>query len=173
MTLVRIATVQDADAIAHVHVQAWRTTYAGIVPEAYLDGLDESKRAASWREQLINHVEVFVADSDDEIVGFACGGLIREPLPGCDAELYAIYVLKHAQGRGIGTALLEAVTESLRASGLRSMAVWVLERNASSSFYQRSGASLVSTSKKEIEIGGAVLPLSAYMWPDLTAIPST
>lgn len=35
----RQATSQDAKRIAKVHVDSWRTTYQGIIPDSYLDGL--------------------------------------------------------------------------------------------------------------------------------------
>jgi hypothetical protein len=65
MVSVRAATEQDAGAISHVHVQSWRTTYTGVVPEAYLDGLNETERVPLWREWLTRDIQVFVADSDE------------------------------------------------------------------------------------------------------------
>ena len=35
--IIRPDDVSDAVAIARVHVDSWRTTYAGIVPDDYLD----------------------------------------------------------------------------------------------------------------------------------------
>jgi hypothetical protein len=35
----REARQQDAGAIAHVHVDSWRTSYRGIVPEGFLTGM--------------------------------------------------------------------------------------------------------------------------------------
>jgi L-amino acid N-acyltransferase YncA len=170
MFSIRAAREGDADAISHVHVQSWRTTYTGVVPAAYLAGLDETERAALWREWLTRDIQVFVAEVDGEIVGFVSGGSLREPLQDYDAELFAIYLLKQAQGRGIGTALLRALAESLNGKGFHSMAVWVLESNAYSHFYERSGA--VRLLLKEIEVGGAMLPVVAYGWPDLKAVAS-
>ncbi len=169
MLLIRAATEQDAGAIAHVHVDSWRTTYAGIVPDNYLSGLNETERVPMWREWLGLDIHVYVADMASEIVGFICGGQIREPLADCDAELFAIYLLQRAQGQGIGTALFRRLAESLRADGFKSMAVWVLESNSSSSFYKKSGALRVQS--KEIDIGGAMLSAVAFMWPDLELIP--
>ncbi|MGI8771912.1 MAG: GNAT family N-acetyltransferase [Acidobacteriaceae bacterium] len=170
MTLVRAATGRDARAISHVHVQSWRTTYAGIVPEAYLAGLNEEEREQLWREWLKLDIPVYVAELGGGVVGFVSGGPIREPLQEFDAELYAIYLLQQAQGRGIGTALLRQLAGSLRARGFKSMAVWVLESNSSSRFYMQSGA--IPLLSKDIEIGGVMLPLLAYGWTDLQVIPS-
>lgn len=168
MVSVRTAVEQDSGAISHVHVESWRTTYAGIVPNEYLAGLDESERAVLWRDWLTRDVRVFVAELDGEIVGFVGGGALREPLQDYDAELFAIYLLKQAQRRGIGAALLKTLAESLNAKGFKSMAAWVLEGNSSSHFYERSGA--VRLLSKEIEVGSAMLPVVAYGWPNLEAV---
>jgi GNAT superfamily N-acetyltransferase len=168
MVSIRRASGQDAGAIAHVHVQSWRTTYAGIVPEEYLAGLKESERTPLWQDWLSRDTPVFVAEKDGEVVGFASGGKLREPLEDYDAELFAIYLLERAQRQGIGTALLRCVAEWLRTQGFKSMAVWVLADNLSVGFYEESGAQRISS--KEIEIGGVVLAELALGWPQLVTI---
>jgi|SRR5271166_210145 len=107
MFSIRAATEYDAVAISRVHVQSWRTTYAGIVPDEYLATLNEAERVPLWREWLARDIRVYIADLDGEIVGFVSGGAIREPVQTYDAELYAIYLLKQAQRQGIGTALFK------------------------------------------------------------------
>ena len=52
---IRPAVIHDARAIAQVHVESWKSTYRGILPEALLDGLSVEKREASWRELLTAH----------------------------------------------------------------------------------------------------------------------
>ncbi|WP_433965569.1 N-acetyltransferase family protein [Tunturiibacter gelidiferens] len=168
MSLIRVANERDAGAIAHVHVESWRTTYAGVVPEAYLASLKEAEREASWREWLTLDVDVYVAVLEGEVVGFVSGGAVREPVERFDAELYAIYLLREFQGRGIGTALLKRLAGSLKARGLGSIMAWVLEDNSSGGFYTRSGG--VRGASKEMEVGGAMLPVVAYGWADLEAI---
>jgi len=165
---IRVATLQDARAIARVHVESWRTTYAGIVPAEYLASLDVGQREVSWREWLPLDIDVFVAEVDGEVVGFVGGGAIREPVEGFDAELFAIYLLRDAQRRGIGMALLKRLAGSLKARGYRSMMAWVLEDNSSGEFYSRSGG--VRVASKEMEVGGVMLPVVAYGWGDLEGI---
>jgi GNAT superfamily N-acetyltransferase len=168
MVLVRAAKEQDASAIAQVHVHSWPTTYVGIVPDDYLATPNEAERVLLWRNWLTRDIQVYVAELDGEVVGFVSGGQIREPLQGYDAELFAIYLLDRAQGRGLGTALLRKLAESLRAKGFKGMTVWVLERNPAIHFYEKSGAALVNA--KEIEIGGVLLREVAFAWPDLSKI---
>lgn len=168
MVSIRAATGGDAGAIARVHVESWRTTYAGIVPDAYLAGLDEMLRAKLWHEWLMGSTLVLVAEREGQVVGFAHGGANREVLEKCDAELYAIYLLREAQRRGAGTALLRATASALTERGFRGLAVWVLERNPARSFYERMGAHLRAS--KVIEIGGAKLMEVEYIWPDLQSL---
>ncbi len=168
MVSIRAATVEDATAISHVHVESWRATYKGIVPEKHLAGLSEAEHTPMWRKWLALEVQAFVAAMNDEIVGFVCGGRIREPLQDYDAELYAIYLLPRAQGHGLGSALLKTLADALRAQGFKSMAAWVLLDNSSSAFYRKTGAAPVL--QKEIEVGGAMLQAIAFGWPDLELI---
>jgi len=65
---------------------------------------------------------------------------------------------------------LKRLAGRLNDDGFKSMAVWVLEDNLSSGFYERSGALRISS--KEIEIGGALLPVVAYGWSSLRMILS-
>ena len=170
MISIRAATEHDAAAIAHVHVNSWRTTYAGIVPDEYLASRNEAEHTLLWRDWLTRDIHVFIADRDGEVVGFINGGRIREPILTYDGELFAIYLLERAQRQGIGTILLRELTRSLLRQGLTSMIVWVLEKNPSKHFYVKSGAQFITS--KDIEIGGVSLTEVAYGWPDLQAIGS-
>jgi len=168
MVSIRAATAEDASAIAHVHVESWKTTYSGIVPEAYLAGLDEVLRAKLWHEWLTGSTVVLVAERQGRVVGFAHAGPNREALEKCDAELYSIYLLRDAQRHGAGTALLRAIAGAMAERGFRSMAVWVLERNPARNFYETHGAHLAKS--KVMEIGGVRLMEVAYVWPELRCL---
>jgi len=165
MVLIRTARYEDAASIARVHVESWRTAYRGIVPEAYLAGLNIEERTTRWGQILTSPSRVLAAERDGKIVGFIAGGPIRQPVGECDAELYAIYIDLPVRGKGIGTALLSALAKLLDEDGFKSMAAWVLDANSATTFYQRTGAASVAA--KEIEIGGALLPATAYAWPSL------
>ncbi|HLK64012.1 MAG TPA: GNAT family N-acetyltransferase [Bryobacteraceae bacterium] len=168
MALIRSATQEDASAIAQVHVESWRTTYRGIVPDEYLASMDIEERTGRWREILKSDGYHFVAEHDGEVVGFLSGGAIREPIGRYDAELYAIYLLAQCQRRGIGTALLIELARRLDQDGFQSLAVWVLEANAAADFYKGSGA--VRVAHKEREIAGATVGVAAFGWPNLKAL---
>jgi ribosomal protein S18 acetylase RimI-like enzyme len=166
---IRKASHDDADSIAHVHVESWRTTYAGIVPQPYLDSLSKEARAQNWREHLAAPDPlIFVAESAHGVFGFACGGKQRDPTLAYDGELYAIYLLRASQRQGIGRALTRAVAGGLRSRSYRSMIVWVLEQNPAVRFYKALGGAPVA--EKPIEIAGVQLTEVALGWPSLAAL---
>jgi len=168
MVSIRSAAPDNALAIAHVHVESWRSTYAGIVPDAYLAGLDETLRVKLWQEWLNSGAVVLVSERKGQIVGFAHAGKIREPIETADAEIYSLYLLREAQGRGIGLELLRAVAAKLQDQGFNSLGLWVLERNRARVFYEKCGGRLAAS--KVIEIGGARLMEVAYWWPNLALL---
>jgi GNAT superfamily N-acetyltransferase len=165
MACIRPANVRDASAIAHVHVQSWLTTYAGIVPRDYLASLNEAERARAWEKWLASGITVFVAEVSHKVVGFAGGGPAREPVAPYDAELYTLYLLQNEQKRGLGKALLVEIARSLRQGGHHGMLVWVLAQNPAVRFYEKSGAYYLR--EKQTDIGGASLTELALGWPDL------
>jgi ribosomal protein S18 acetylase RimI-like enzyme len=170
MILIRRAEPNDAAGIAHVHVQSWRSTYRGIVPDSYLDELNEAERAEHWLDLLDGGMEVYVAERAGEVIGFATGGKSRDSVANCDAELYAIYLLEEDRRTRIGSDLLRELARALSRRGFHGMEVWVLARNPAKGFYERMGAEYAGT--KEIEIGGATLVEQAYVWPDLGVLCS-
>src|SRR5882757_6731432 len=163
---IRKAKIEDAAAIAHVHVESWKTTYAGIVSDVFLASLNKEVRTQSWQEQILTaNISILVAEEETGIFGFAAGGKIREKLDDFDAELYAIYLLHERQKQGAGRTLCLTLASALQTSGFTSMIVWVLEQNPSLSFYERLGTMQVA--RKIINIGGADLQELALAWPSL------
>jgi GNAT superfamily N-acetyltransferase len=168
MAEIRAATLDDAAAIAHVHVASWRSAYRGILPDDYLNGLDEAARTDDWRGWLGSAAVVFVAVEDGRVVGFVAGGSNREAEKKYDAELYTIYLLQEYQRRGIGAALLRRLAARMQREGFRGMVVWVLETKASVGFYMGSGA--VRIGEKEMEIGGRLVKATCFAWRAIDTI---
>ena len=167
---VRPAEVDDAAAIAKVHVASWRTTYRGLLPDAFLASLNESSNADRWRRTLAAASDtVYVAENADGIVGFASGGKERAGEVGYSGELYAIYVLRAVQGHGHGRRLVQAVVGGLRELGLPDMIVWVLRDNAPArGFYERLGG--VYVREQPITIGSTALKEVSYGWRPLESV---
>ncbi len=110
---IRRCKLEDAGAIARVHVDSWRSTYAEILSATFLASLSTEARTESWQRQIMAGTSViFVAERQGGVVGFAAGGKSRQAITGYDAELYAIYLLREEQVRGIGRALVNALVDS-------------------------------------------------------------
>jgi len=142
------------------------------VPEECLANLDYARNAERVAQVLGDpegQTRLFVAENEcGEVVGFACGGPLREPLLEYDGELYAIYVLKAYQGQGIGRALVAAVAGDLLSRGYRSLVIWVLRDNPYRRFYEALGGQVIA--EKTIQIGGAELVEVGYGWSDLASV---
>lgn len=141
---IRLATVEDAPAIAAVEVDSWRAAYAGMIEKSYLESLSSSRATDRWRGRLLDPAArqgVRVADRNALIVGYVSFG------PAVDAfaddrvgEVYSLYVHPEHWRSGHGGALLAAATEELRRDGFRTVILWVLPANhAARAFYETHG----------------------------------
>ena len=169
---IRRAAPGDARAIAQVRVDAWRTTYAGIVPAAYLAAMSVDANTAQWQRILTagpNTTSVFVADDGGDVAGFACGNMLPEPKHGFDAELTAIYLRRDRQRAGLGRRLVGAVVAAQREQGASGLLTWVIAANrAARAFYERLGAELVI--EQPFQWDGLDLVEAGYGWRDLDAL---
>jgi len=169
---IREAREEDAAAIARVHIDTWRAAYRGIVADEFLDRLSYERSATHFREVFMSPQSrdwVFVAEDDHgEVIGFACGGPVREADPAYKGELYAIYLLPQHHRRGIGRALTAAVVGKLLDSGITTMLIWALAANPSRMFYESLGGRRLR--EREITIGGAAYIEVAYGWDDITPL---
>ncbi|MDS9470740.1 GNAT family N-acetyltransferase [Sporosarcina pasteurii] len=166
---IRKATVEDVKGIAKVHVDSWRTTYQGIVPDSYLSSLAYKEREKIWVRGIKENTIYIVEDESDQLVGFATGGKERTgKYKDYLGELYAIYLLEATQGKGLGRKLFNRVVKDLQGKNLNSMLIWALADNPACHFYEKLGGKKVDTA--EIEIAGKKLKEVAYGWDCLSNI---
>jgi GNAT superfamily N-acetyltransferase len=169
--LIREAVPADAAAIAKVGVDTWRSAYRGIMPDERLEALSY-ERATERNRQRLESAESgsfwLVADSGEEVVGFAFAGPAGEEEAPGTGEVHAIYVLEAHQKRGIGRMLMEEATFRLLAAGMRSLVVWVLKEGPARGFYERLGGKLRGS--KIITTGGWELDAVSYWWPDIAVL---
>ncbi len=130
-------------------------------------------RAKQWEEWLVREgVRVFVAEDAGAVCGFISGGILHDGVHVAalhyDSEIYTLYVLAAAQGRGAGRELMSALAHRLVQDGLLRPVVWALEENPWCGFYERLGGKRVA--QKTIEIGGAQLSDVAYGWDEIATL---
>ncbi len=170
---IREAGPTDAGAIARVHVDTWRTTYAGILPADFLADLAYANSESNWSQAISADrpgASMLVAETDGgEIVGFAYCAPEREGKPLYRGEIFAIYVLEEHQRKGVGRLLFSAAAQQLLTNGFDSMLLWVLQDNhPARHFYELMGGEYVE--QKTITIGGTDIIEVAYGWKDITEI---
>ena len=107
----RPAVLNDANAIAEVHVRAWRETYRGIMTDAVLDGLSVQASAQRWSAAIAGLSDMrqllsVAVDDLDTIVGFAGAGPTRDPALTTSGEIYAINLVIEAKRHRMGTRLM-------------------------------------------------------------------
>jgi GNAT superfamily N-acetyltransferase len=168
----RRAHAGDASAIARVRIDSWRTTYRGMMPDAYLDAMQVETSTALWDRVLTaepNSTSVFVVEHGTDVVGFACGTLLKEAKHGVDAELAAVYLRREFQHAGLGRRLVGAVVDAQRAHGATGLLTWVIAgNNRARSFYQALGGELVV--EQPFHWDGMDLVEAGYGWRDLSVL---
>lgn len=166
----RAARWSDAPAIARIHVQTWRDTYAGVVPDSYLVGMTVAGQTRTWQRRIrasVRGQHLLIAEVSGAPAGFVDCGPSRFPSLPFAGEVYALYVAGDWQGRGLGRLLMTGAFRALLAAGRRSALVWVLTSNPARFFYEALGGQLVS--ERQEAFAGTKLDETAYGWPDLEA----
>jgi GNAT superfamily N-acetyltransferase len=166
--ILRPAGIDDAEGIARVRVESWRTTYRGILPDVFLDSMSVDRYRHTWADILAYDKSMFTfvaVNKAGNIVGFAGGGPERDGNPKYQAELYVIYLLQEYQGMGIGQALAQTVARKLLEEGYKSLIVWVLAQNQARGFYEKLGG--VYVGEKPITLGGTNYREVSYGWDEI------
>ena len=165
---VRRAAVDDAEAIERIRVETWRATYRGLLPDGLIDQLQLNVERRRERLRVAHPSElIFVAEEGADVVGYAFAGPERTHDREYPGEVYAIYVLPAAQGKGHGRALIRECARELAARGMTSLLIWVLRENLiGRGFYERLGGTPVREKPLE-EFPGAEDHIEVgYGWKD-------
>lgn len=137
---VRDAVATDAAAVAAVHVASWQAAYDGLLPAAMLADLSVAERASALSRAIDASEVILVAESGEQILGYASVGASRDQDGAGCGELNAIYVDPMHWSTGAGHALHEAAMTRLGDLGYDHATLWVLDRNDRAiSFYHRHG----------------------------------
>jgi ribosomal protein S18 acetylase RimI-like enzyme len=161
----------DAEDLARVHITSWRETYQGLLPDSYLSRMSIPVYARRFRAGLVQpgeHDATLAAADRTRLIGYASGGPSRTRRPG-EAEVMTLYVLKSAQGRGVGRELLASMARVFAANGATSLMLSVLRDNIPArQFYEHLGGK-AEAPRREPGPGGVTYEVS-YRWPDIGAL---
>ncbi|HSJ44452.1 MAG TPA: GNAT family N-acetyltransferase [Euzebyales bacterium] len=153
----RTAHPHDADALADLHVRAWQRAYRGLMPAAFLDGLSVTDRIDLWHEVLDDpprrSAQLLLEDLG-RAVGFVLVGGEELKADAARGEVYALYVDPDHWRRGVGSALLAAGCDRLRAVGFGDAVLWVHEGNERARvFYTARGWAADGTRRRQTVLG--------------------
>ncbi len=151
---IRFADADDINSIGFLAHQIWPAAYGHILSEAQLQYmLHMMYSPASLKKQMQEQKHVFMmAALEDEPVGFA--SFSATATTGI-FKLHKIYVSTSIQGKGLGKALLGAVTEEVKTLGATALQLNVNRHNKAKEFYERQGFTVIK--EEDIDIGSGYL----------------
>ncbi len=135
------AQIEDSRNIVEINIKEWKNTYKGIFPDKYLENLSEKEEESMKKcKNKIN--EYIVCKINDQVVGFLRFGKNKKGYNDNYAEIYALYIDKDYQRKGIGTALINFAFENLKLN-YKYVLISTLVQNDANLFYKKIGGKLI------------------------------
>lgn len=161
MEIRRFTVKDDLNEVSRVYAASWRAAYHGIVPQQYLEELDDTR----WVRFLSKELDcIWIAVQEGCIVGVSTYGPARDELYAGWGEVISIYLLPKHYRKGIGKQLLSASMQSLQELGYDKVCLWVLADNhPSRQFYEACGFR-PNGDQVEVTIGGKPLQELRYIF---------
>ncbi|HTI26491.1 MAG TPA: GNAT family N-acetyltransferase [Kutzneria sp.] len=134
-----------------VEIAALTAEHAEPVLAIYQAGLDGGNAsfetvAPSWQQWDADHLPAhrFVAIADGSVLGFVAASPVSGRCVYAGVLEHSVYVHPDQQGRGVGTALLDAYVAATEAAGIWTLQSGIFPENtASLALHQRAGFRVV------------------------------
>lgn len=139
--MIRLATPEDAQRIAEIHIASWTCAYRDLLPADYLSKLDVESRTAFWNKLVGNpKAPLYISLRGDQITGF-CHIMPSRDEDSVDiAEITAIYLDPPYWRNGNGRELCLAALAFAVNHGFTCVTLWVLlENQEARRFYEALG----------------------------------
>ncbi|MDO5119697.1 MAG: GNAT family N-acetyltransferase [Coriobacteriales bacterium] len=164
IAVVPMASEDEAKGKAYVHCMAWKEAYRGLIDQAFLDArtleFSEERALRAFR----SGVTTLLAKDGERVVGFADYGPCRDDDLPSAGEVYAIYLLSHYYGQGVGTKLMQAAFQAM--AGCDTFVVWVLKGNERAiRFYRKLGFEFDGAAKT-LNLGEEATDLRMVLYPN-------
>jgi ribosomal protein S18 acetylase RimI-like enzyme len=165
----RLARPGDAVPLARIYVEAWRDTYAAILPHRLLANMSVDMHAARL-ERAIRKGAVLAAETPRHgVLGLAGFGAARDHGLGFDGEVYTLYVDPDFMGCGVGRTLLHGAFAQLQARAFHSCLIWSHAQNHACFFYEAMGGTRMA--ERRAMLGGQDVGEVAFGWKTLALSP--
>ncbi|TRZ38603.1 GNAT family N-acetyltransferase [Niallia circulans] len=137
--VIRKIKQEDITQVQDVAKTTWNATYEGIIPEGIQKNFLKSAYNDDRMKQRLVSSTLYVAEVEGKVIGFANFSPVRED---GKVELGAIYLYPEQQGKGIGTALVNAGIKDL--DGVNEIYINVEKDNKiGKTFYEAKGFEVV------------------------------
>lgn len=141
----RLATVDDAEAIAALHLASWRSAYSDFVAPEVLAALEPNAHAVEWRRRVtLPDVRIDLEEGPEGLLAFCAHGPSGDPdaaaAPKATWEIKNLHVRPDLRRTGSGGRLFDLTLQHVRSIGTRVVTLWVVEGNHSARrFYEKKG----------------------------------
>ena len=131
---IRAATKPDLQAVASLHIESCKDSYAHIFPAKFLtEQLAENIRM-HWNAVEIRSDDIVLIAEEDATIGFIAVWCRASPF------IDNLHVAPAHRSKGAGTALMKAAAQQLLDRGHNTAYLWVFESNKRAlRFYRRLG----------------------------------
>ncbi len=173
MITIREARLEDAAAIAYVHICSWREIYTGLVSTNYLMNLSYKEQTKTWTNVLntVNSITYVAVNERKQVIGFASSGVKGDGVTNDQiGEIYGVHLLKSHIQCGIGQQLVYAIIDHFLEMNVNIMTTWVLVDDYARGFYESIGGQVID--KKSVIKADSELCEVCYGWDNLRSILS-
>ena len=144
---IRKAKLSDAEELAKLKYEIWKTTYTGIYPQERFDNYDIAERTGRF-ERDIRDNQFYVAEDKGRIVGFTCFGRLPDDAnfryKDCEHGLCQLYIRKEYQRCGLGRLFFEKCVGYFKSIGVVAFTIRCNKHNTNAcKFYEKMGAELL------------------------------
>ncbi|MEM1485213.1 GNAT family N-acetyltransferase [Oscillospiraceae bacterium PP1C4] len=138
---IKQATAQDAKTISHIHASSWKAAYRGMIPQQYLDELQDDFWVSAFQSWIdTNPIKALLIYDNELPVGCIVYGKSRDDKLPEWGEIISIYLIPAYLGKGYGYKLFNSALDDMKHAGYHDIYLWVLEDNeAAKKFYERNG----------------------------------
>lgn len=137
---IRGAVPDDAPVISKILAASWKAAYVGMVPQKYLDNLDEKHWERLRKDISEGTMKAAVLFENGVPAGAVGYGKSRDKNLPDWGEIVCIYVHPNYFRKGYGAELLREAVKNLRKEGFTDCFLWVLAENKNAQdFYSAMG----------------------------------
>lgn len=145
---IRMADADDINIIGYLAQQIWPVAYKEILSSSQLEYMLKLMYSpGAIKEQMHSNHQFLIAELNEEPVGFASYSVIEKHI----YKLHKLYVLPELQGKGLGKAILDFVSEEIVSHGAKALRLNMNRKNRARHFYEKYGFNIIK--EEDVDIG--------------------